>query len=29
MYRGSIRAFFYQGFTRIFGANLKSKYDAY
>lgn len=29
MYRGSIRAFFYQGFARIFGANLKSKYDAY
>ena len=26
-YRGGIRAFFWQGFARIFGANLKSTYD--
>jgi len=27
LYRGSFRAFFYQGFARLFGANLKSEFD--
>ena len=25
--RGSVRAFFYQGFARLWGYNLKTKYD--
>lgn len=27
-FRGGFRAFFWQGFARMFGANLKSEYDA-